>query len=126
MLEFMAMNAFIHKGTRFREGTKIQVTEEELIKEVALGKTEKGRYMSGLLNHCDPANDETADRLFEIEASKPEKEEKKPKAPTEADIQKEIEDIRAEFGKIGKTFHHKWGLAKLKDELIKAKKETGN
>ena len=48
------------------------------------------------------------------------------KAPVEpVENQDEIERIRAEFDAIGAAYDKRWKIGRLKDELIKAKKEKG-
>lgn len=123
MHSFVSLNAFIHRGERIKEGIVLDVRDEDLIHEISLGKTANGRYVSGLLNHCDPANDATADRIFALESENLPKPKEDVKAPTDNEVKAEIESIRIELGKLGKTFHHKWGLPKLKEELAKAKQE---
>lgn len=49
--------------------------------------------------------------------------EKAPAEPVES--QDEIEAIRKEFDEIGAAYDKRWKIGRLKDELIKAKKEKG-
>lgn len=48
------------------------------------------------------------------------------KAPVEpVESQGDIEAIRAEFDALGAAYDKRWKIGRLKDELIKAKKEKG-
>lgn len=49
--------------------------------------------------------------------------EKAPAEPVES--QDELESVRAEFDAIGAAYDKRWKIGRLKDELIKAKKEKG-
>lgn len=124
-MKFTVNTPFQFMGIVRRENSTLEIPKEDLFKEIAQGKKPNGRYFSGLLNHCTP-DTEAADFIYETELGKP----APPKAPekkepTEDEIAAEIAEVRAEFDRIGKAYHHLWGLPRLKSELIKAKKETG-
>lgn len=123
MPKFLVNQAFQHAGRVNRAGLLLIVSADELVAEVAKGKHDKtGKWMSGLLNNCAPADDATADLLAEATG------EKKVVVPEEEseDSQSEaIEDIRAKFTDIGAAYDNRWGLKKLQMELLKAQKMRG-
>lgn len=124
------------------DGNEILTIGVSRIKEeIAKGKHPKtGKWLSGVLNHCEPA-DTLARRLIlgedsdpdEVEAEVAEAEESEHKDPEGAVIEdpeldpesEERQAIYAEFDRIGKAYDRRWKLQTLRNNLVKAKKETG-
>lgn len=113
--------SFQYKGRIVKSGELVgdavlTVPLDDLKKEKAKGKNkETGNWLSPLLNHCEPADNEAA-KVFGVDQV--EREEEK-------DDTKEIEQVQAEFDKIGKAYDKRWKLPRLKNELLKAQKEIG-
>ena len=110
---------FQWRGQIYRAGDKpedrnININKATLLAEMDKGKhPETGKFLSPVLNHCIPGDEETAE-ILGGEAPKEEKDEKE-----------EIEAVRAEFDLIGKAYDRRWQLKRLTAELVKAQKETG-
>jgi hypothetical protein len=121
MAQFIATKSFEFKGAVRREGALLTMDNEDVKKEIALGRhTDTDRPVSGILNHCIPADDATNELCKEF-ISVQEKEEE----PTEEDIAARVKEIQDELDKIGVAFHRGWKLPRLEKELKKAKKEKG-
>lgn len=117
---------FQFKGVR-RAGATLTISSDFLEKEIKKGRHEnvkRGRHpwLSGLLEHCIPANQSTADFISKVSGKtvEPLKEEH-----NEEDDSEEIMELRAEFEAMGKGYDKRWKLETLRNRLIKAKKETG-
>lgn len=122
MSEFIVNKNFQFGGMIRRESTILIVSDADLAKEIAKGRhPDSNKPLSGLLNHCSPADDATAKLCRGICVSK-----EVPAAPTDEEKAEELESIRAEFDKMGKAWHPGWTLGRIKKELIKAKKEAGD
>ena len=124
-MQFQVTETFQFRGEVRRAGAILEITEADVKAEVAKGKGEgrkKDRYISGLLNHCVPADDATAALVSKLTGKKAEvaKEEEAETAPED-----EIEEIRKEFDEIGAAYDPRWKIARLKTELLKSKKERG-
>lgn len=121
-MKLIANTAFQFRGIR-REGATLTVADAILKEEIKKGKHPKsGHWMSGLLEHCTPANQETADFIEKFTGKKNTPVVKK---GDEVDNSQEIREIRAELETLGVAFHPKLGLPKLRLAIIKARKETG-
>ena len=110
-----------------RVGVTLTVSEGMLREELEKGRhpgLKQGRHpwMSGLIEHTTPANQETADI---IEGFSGEKEAPIKKKHNEKDYSDEIRDIRAEFESLGKAYNKRLGIKKLRLAIIKARKEVG-
>ena len=104
---YIVKSSFVFNGRLWKAGSVIVVSGDDLQAEKSKGSHEKtGKPISGLLNHCY-AEDEEEDAK-EVE-------------PTS----EMLEAVRDEFQKIGAAFDRRWKLDRLKNELIKAKKERG-
>lgn len=135
--------------TNFQFGGAIRVAESFLIVDDAAVITEikKGIHevtkkpISGLLNHCSPANEKTArllkkgkiekeivedpkDEDIEDEESEDDVGEEQIDLPTDIE-DNEIERLYAIFEAKGFAYDKRWKVARLKDELKKKQKETG-
>jgi len=135
---FFIRENFQHKGRVYRTNemgdATLEVSNAHLAEELKLGTHPTSKKpLSGLLNHCVPADDATR-ALVDPEFAK--EYNKKSKAEIEAEKQEAATDkkaaemdakeaIYAEFDEMGKAYNRSWGLKRLKDELIKAKKATG-
>ena len=125
-MKFIADETFQFRGLH-RTGVTLTVTEEMVRAEIDKGKHKRKsgsrrRWLSGLLEHCSPANQETANFVDKFTGDKTEPIEKK---DNEKDDSIEIREIRAELDTLGIAYHPRLGVVKLRLELIKAKKATG-
>jgi hypothetical protein len=136
MAKLMVAESFIHKDVRYNAGTILTVSNDDLKAEIAKGfhpnppgkdkKTDprkNGRYLSGLMTHCTPADDATAAFI-----SKETGQEVAVADDGEEDadtLMADIASLRSEFDAMGAAFDNRWGVPRLRNELIKAKKERG-
>lgn len=128
-MKMLVNETFQHNGVRRADST-LSMSKGLLLAEIEKGRktiTKKNgdkveRWLSGILQHCIPANDETSDFIEKHSGKKvkPAKEEH-----DVADDSEEIKDVRQQITDLGKSFHPRAGLKKLKDLLIKVKKEAG-
>lgn len=119
MAKLNVLRSFQHNGEVYRcgelpEDATITISKAELKAEMDKGKHKNGRWNSGVLNHCEPA-DEEARKVLGVEEEEEE----------EIDEEAEILKLRAEFDKIGKAYDPRWKLVRLTNELKKAKIEVG-
>lgn len=126
------MKLIVNENFQFRgmhrAGTTLTVPESVLEAEIEKGKHPnkirgRHRWLSGLLEHCTPANQETSDF---IELMTDEKFPPVQESGDEEDHSDEIRDIRAEFDLMGKAYDKRWQIKRLRDELVKAKREFGS
>jgi len=121
-MKFHVERTFQYGGRIIREGSKIDVSKADLEKELLRGKHPKLKvWLSGLLNYCIPADDDTAAFLskatgVQFDVAEEESEEESPD---------EITSLRESFDGIGAAYDRRWGLQKLRNELLKAKKVKG-
>jgi len=122
-MKFHVDRTFQFKGRIIREGNTLDVTKAVVEEEIAKGKHPKqmGVFLSGLLNYCLPADEETAAFVskgtgFKVEVVEEESDKESPD---------EITSLRVAFGEIGAAYDRRWGLQKLRNELLKAKKTRG-
>lgn len=121
MPKFLVNELFQYGGLIRRDGQIITITEDALKEEAAKGKHEKtGKFLSGLLNHCVPADEKTAGLIEKLTGVKQE-------VPEEMDDKDddEVTPLRKEFDEMGAAYDPRWGVNKLKRELIKEKKLRG-
>ncbi len=147
MPKLYILNNFQHKGKVFRtneDGDAIlSLSVGQIKEEIARGKhPTSGKWMSGVLNHCAPADvisrrlilgeqpdpDELEAELEEAEETETDESEGEvlPGGSTPDPEDEEREAIYAEFKRIGKACDKRWKLTTLRNNLAKAKKETGN
>lgn len=118
---FFVRRPCLFKGKYRTEGSTLIVDEDIIKQEISLGThPETKRPMSGLLNHCIPFNDAAKALVNGVPGVRTEIEEPK------IDEKAEVEKLRKEFDALGKAYFRGWSYARLKKELIKVKKETGN
>ena len=116
--KFKVMNGFIFKGSLRREGIILELSDVIVKQEIKKGNhPDSKKPMSGLLNHCVPADDFTRELVQDVKGIKLDE------VPDEQSTEEEIEKLRKEFDKIGKAYHPAWRVARLKKELLKAQKE---
>jgi len=121
MPKFIVDKGFLFKGIVRREGQTLEVSEDLLLSEMELGKhPDNGRPESGLLNHCYPADDATAEL---VQGMIPEKEKVVKLSPEQ--IEEAINEIKAKMDDMGRSYRPGWKLDRFQKELIKAQKETG-
>lgn len=125
-MKLIVNDNFQYRGFR-RAGTVLTVPDAILEEEIKKGrkKTKKqGRYpwISGLLEHCSPVNQETADF---IEKSSGHAIDPVVDKSDEEDDSAEIKEIWAEFESLGKACDKRWKLPRLRNELAKVKKMIG-
>jgi hypothetical protein len=140
MAKMFIKNNFQHKGTVYRtneEGkTTLKVSPEDLKKEMALGKITKKikgvkveKWVSGLLNHCEPADREAKTIVlgmkFDEKGESEDDEKARLKKEQKAADDKEKAEIHEELEKLGKGVNPRLGLPKLRDALKAAKIEAG-
>ena len=127
-MKLIVSETFQFRGIH-RSGTELTVSATLLKTEIERGKHPeivKGveSWNSGLMEHCLPANDETAEFITDIIAGKPimkNTDKKKKKNDSKA-----IREIWAEFDLMGKAYDKRWRLKRLTQELTKAKKAVGD
>lgn len=121
MPKFTANTTFQYANAIRREGSTLTVDKDMLQVEIDMGKhPDTGRPMSGLLNHCSPADEDTTDLVQGF--SQP-----KEQALELCDEEKaaRVKEIQAEMDEMGVAYHPAWKLSRMEKELIKAKKEKG-
>ena len=125
MAKLIVTESFTHKAVLYKAGTILTVADFDLKAEIEKGfhPQKKGRYLSGLMTHCTPADDATAAFIGKITGKEVEA------AADEGDdadaLMEEIASLRGEFDAIGAAYDNRWGVPRLKNELIKAKKMRG-
>ena len=126
-MKLLVNEAFQFRGIH-REGSTLTVSSDFLEKEIKRGrkenknKVDRASWLSGLMEFCTPANQETSDFIKKLTGKDSEPENKK---EDEIDDSEEILDIRGQFNDIGKAYDKRWRLKRLRNELLKAKKEVG-
>ena len=117
-MEFIVREMCQVGGEIRREGSVLTMGKADVKRELALGKHSKtGKWISDILNHCEPADDETYEMIF---GKAPEEPEDTP--TTDAD---RVEGIRAEMDDLGVSWDRRWQLKRLENELVVAKKLKG-
>lgn len=112
MPKFIVNETFQFMGDIRQAGSVLTISKVDLEKELALGKHPKnGKYLSGLLNHCEPEDDAAVETVANAEP-----------VDEEAD---RIVVIQAEMDKMGAAYDRRWQLPRLENELVKAKKIRG-
>lgn len=118
----MEAKLIARKNFQFGAGVKrmddvITVSETFLKKEIAKGKHPKtDKFLSSLLNHCDPVDDFTAG-LMGMEKKE------LPAGPEEEAIR--LGEIKKKMDEMGAAYDKRWKLPRFEAELIKAKKNRG-
>lgn len=125
-MKLIANENFQFRGLH-RAGVTLTVPAALLLSEIEKGRhleEKKGRHpwMSGLLEHCTPANQATADFIEEKSGAKIDPIDA---AHDESDDSDEIREIRAEFDAMGKAYDKRWKVETLRNRLVEAKKEFG-
>lgn len=121
MPKFIVKYPFQFGGLVRREESILTIDKSDLEVEMAMGRhPDNGKPISGLLNHCEPADDATAEFVGDFYVQKD-----KPAPPTWEEKEAELAAIRKEFDDIGAAYHPGWTTGRLKKELIRAKKERG-
>ena len=124
MPKLLVNDAFKHGGRAYRAGTVIVLPGDELQAEIERGKHGiTGRWISGVLNHCAPADDETARFLSKTTGEEVAAAVEEDETDSDADA---ILAARAEFEEVGAAYDNRWGLKRLQQELIKARKVNRN
>ena len=125
-MKLIVNETFQHNGVH-REGAILTVSQSYLENEIKKGRKKRKKFnrypwISGIMEHCTAANDKTADFLNEFSDTKVKVKENPAR---EEDDAEEILDIRAEFDKLGKAYDKRWGIKRLRNEIIKARIEAG-
>ena len=125
MARFIVNENFQFGGALRRTDAELVIDDEMAIAEKKKGiNDETGKAISGLINHCTPADEHTEDILSgKIKPRKDPIASEKDRLKDEKD--KEIARLRGVFKKIGKAYDPKWAIDKLGKELKKAIKEVG-
>lgn len=112
MQKFIVTETFQFGGDIRKAGSILTISKDDLEKELALGKHPKnGKYLSGLLNHCEPEDDATAETVADAE-------------PGDEEAVR-MAFIQAEMDKMGAAYDRRWQLPRMENELVKAKKTRG-
>lgn len=127
-MQFFVNESFQFQGQFIRGGGSLSISEDQLKAEITRGKhptKKKERWLSGVLTHCSPADDATAAFITKATAG-----ELKPEVASDSpaevkDDPDEIEGLRKEFDDLGAAYDRRWGLEKMRNELLKAKKHRG-
>lgn len=121
---FISRNNFQFGGIVRREDSVLTISEHELQIEIDKGVHPiTKRPMSSLLNHCEPADEATAEMIKSVKVSAPVK--KKAVAVISDEDKAKITEIQAEMFELGLAFDRRWGLEKIQQEFSKLKKEKG-
>lgn len=126
MAKFEVEENFQFGGGLRIAGTILEISDTQALTEKGKGKHEdkaKDKWLSGLLNHCSPADGHTKDLL--AGKVKPQKEMSDEKAQLEVEKEREIKRLKAEFDGLGIAYNPKWAVDKLQKELKTAKKRVG-
>lgn len=132
MANFNVNNNFQFGGGVQRAGLILEVGDSMVITEAEKGLHESGKPLSGLLNHCTPADDATARLVAKyLKGAKVEKEEKvelsdEEKAEIAIKEKEEIAAIHKEMDELGKAYDKRWKLKRLTQAVIQARKESAN
>lgn len=129
MAKLYIKESFQHNGKVYRTNEEgnigLKISAEKLKAEMALGKVTKvikgqevERWVSGILNHCVPADREAKKIILGEEFN----EEEKSEGQTD---EEEKASIFAEFEKLGKAPDKRLSLPNLRDALKKARIEVG-
>jgi hypothetical protein len=120
---FIVINDFKFQGIIRKSGSVIDVQKKDVEIEIAKGKKQitqedgtikVGNWLSGLLNHCAP-DDEEAELLISGEV----------KEKTVDKTVSRIQEIYAEMDELGAAYDRRWRIERLENELVKAKKLNG-
>jgi hypothetical protein len=105
-------------GGGIKRGDSVITVSESFVKaQMELGKHPKTKkWLSGVLNHCEPADDFTAELI-----GMP----KKVKEAGPEEIAEKLAAIKKEMDDMGAAYDRRWKLARFEIELVKAKKERG-
>lgn len=119
MPEFTVNTNCIIRDVFQRAGDTLVVTAADIAYELTLGRNPgTNKWNSALLNHCDPADDETYALVYGV--FPPEK-----KEVDTFDEAKRVDEIRAEITALGVSYDRRWQLKRLEHELVAAKKIKG-
>lgn len=128
-MKLLVIENFQHNGP-MRDGMTLDVSKDTMLEELSLGTHPvTNKWMSGLLNHCIPANDATSQFILKNlpKGVNPEDIGVEPavELESEQDDTEEFNELWGQFEDIGKAYDKRWGLDRLREELKKAKHETG-
>jgi hypothetical protein len=125
MANFIVVNNFQFGGAIRVRDNFLEVPDHRVIEEVELGKHEENedKWMSGLLNHCSPADQHTKD-LIAGKAKPLLSAAEEIEAKQEEEKQAEIKRLRGEFDKLGKAYNPRWAIDKLQKELVVARRSA--
>ena len=125
-MKLIVNESFQFKGVH-RQGVTLTVSEDMLRSEIKKGRHHiairgRLRWLSGLMEHCTPANHETADFIESLTKVKVVPDKVK---VNEVDDSDEIRAIRAEFDTMGKAYDKRWQIKRLRNEIVKARLASG-
>ena len=117
MPKFLVNNTFQFYGHVRRDGSTLEITKADLTAELEKGNHKvTNKPLSGLLNHCSPADNETAELMASRGIKKEEKE-----SEDEESSKREIDIIKEKMDAMGVAYDNRWGREKLRQEFKKAK-----
>ena len=125
MAKLVVVENFQFRGALRVRDNYLEISDKDVVAEIKEGKHEEsGKWNSGLLNHCDPADEHTRD-LIAGKAKPQLSEEEARRFEMDDAKEKEIKRLRGEFDKLGMAFSPKWAMDKLQKELKNAKRKAG-
>ena len=125
MAEYIVEKNFQFRGALRATDKMLEVPDQIVVEQVEMGKHEEDseKWLSGLLNHCTPADDHTRDLVAgKVKPRRSPLEDSEAKAQDEKD--KEIASLRGEFDKLGKAYNPRWAVDKLAKELVVARRSA--
>lgn len=115
--KFLVNAAFQFRGIMRREGSTLVVSAEEVKKEIKKGQhPDTGKPVSGLLNHCSPADDFTSELVSGVSGMR-----EIPQEMDDEEIERAISAIKFELATNGIAYKNDWKLKRFQMELKKAK-----
>ena len=129
MPKFIVVDTFQFGGSVRQAGAILTIAKAELEAEIAKGKkkikkadgtiVETKTWLSGILNHCEPEDEDAADSIDVKLAPKKSEEE------IADEIEARVDEIYKEMDELGISYDRRWKLPRLENELVKAKKIRG-
>ena len=129
MPKFCVINSFPFRGILRRAGSILDIGSEDLAGELAKGKHPKrGKWISGLLNHCEPEDDAAGDAVYAYDFPA-ESVEDRPKGPSDDEVAagaaSRRDALKAELDEMEVPYKVNYSTDKLEQEVLKAKKIKG-
>ena len=122
MAQFLTIRTMQFFGQIYPENTSITCDKDRTVIEAEKGVHPKTkRPISALFNHCEQADTEAKEISEQFFGNQPDKKTTISQfRPSES-----IEQLRKELSELKIPLDSRWGIAKLKEELLKGKKKRG-